>query len=181
MNRDEMAEKHISLVYMVANKLSNLPIDYDERLSLGMGGLMRAMDGFDESKGMKFSTYAVPIIRNEILKAEVKRKRREGIASMDSMETPLYTGSEGKTVTLEDTIPDPQNIEEMVHQKLVVEEVMNQVDKLNKTQSYAIRHYYGIGCEAKTLREIAEDLGISHQGVNGAVKKGIKKLQKVML
>ena len=41
-------------------------IEYDDLYQAGSMGLVKAVDGFDESRGLKFSTYAVPVILGEI-------------------------------------------------------------------------------------------------------------------
>ena len=41
-------------------------IEYDGLYQAGSMGLVKAVDGFDESRGLKFSTYAVPVILGEI-------------------------------------------------------------------------------------------------------------------
>ena len=43
-------------------------IEYDDLYSAGCMGLVKACDGFDESRGVCFSTYAVPVILGEIKK-----------------------------------------------------------------------------------------------------------------
>ncbi len=43
-------------------------IEYDDLYSAGCVGLVKAYDGFDETRGVCFSTYAVPVILGEIKK-----------------------------------------------------------------------------------------------------------------
>ena len=43
-------------------------IEYDDLYSAGCMGLVKACDNFDESRGVCFSTYAVPVILGEIKK-----------------------------------------------------------------------------------------------------------------
>lgn len=68
--RDSLARKHISLVHHVAHKLLRQlapDADLDELLSAGRVGLFRAMETFDASRGLAFSTFAVPRIQGAIL------------------------------------------------------------------------------------------------------------------
>lgn len=37
-------------------------IEYDDLFQAGCMGLVKAADGFDQERGLKFSTYAVPVI-----------------------------------------------------------------------------------------------------------------------
>ena len=41
-------------------------MEYDDLFQAGCLGLVKAVDHFDESRGLKFSTYAVPVILGEM-------------------------------------------------------------------------------------------------------------------
>ena len=73
MTRDEFIEKNLPLVHSLANRFRGRGIEYEELYSAGCVGLVKACDNFDESRGLKFSTYAVPVILGEI-----KRLFRDG-------------------------------------------------------------------------------------------------------
>ncbi len=73
MTRDQLISNNLGLVHSCANKFRNRGIEYDDLYSAGCLGLVKAADGFDETLGFKFSTYAVPVILGEI-----KRLFRDG-------------------------------------------------------------------------------------------------------
>ncbi|MBR2284846.1 MAG: sigma-70 family RNA polymerase sigma factor [Ruminococcus sp.] len=66
-------EENLGLVHMCANRFRSRGIDYDELYSAGCLGLMKAVKAYDCTRGVKFSTYAVPVILGEI-----KRLFRDG-------------------------------------------------------------------------------------------------------
>ena len=70
---DETVEKNLGLVHHCANRFKGKGIEYDDLYQAGCMGLLKAARGFDESRGVMFSTYAVPVILGEI-----KRLFREG-------------------------------------------------------------------------------------------------------
>lgn len=70
---DRLAEKHMGLVRSLCNRFSGKGIEYDELFSAGCLGLSKALNNFDESRGLQFSTYAFPVILGEI-----KRLFRDG-------------------------------------------------------------------------------------------------------
>jgi len=74
MERSAKAEDNIGLVYHIAQKFPNM--DFDEAISAGSLGLVKAANTFDESKGFKFATYAARCIYNEIL-MELRRNRKQ--------------------------------------------------------------------------------------------------------
>lgn len=67
------AEENLGLVHLCANKFRGKGIEYDELYSAGCIGLLKAVKAFDTGRGVKFSTYAVPVILGEI-----KRLFRDG-------------------------------------------------------------------------------------------------------
>lgn len=75
MNRltDEFISENLGLVHSLAHRFKGRGIEYEELYSAGCMGLVKAAKGFDDSRGLKFSTYAVPVIMGEI-----KRLFRDG-------------------------------------------------------------------------------------------------------
>jgi RNA polymerase sigma factor FliA len=68
--RDALLNAHLTLVYHVAQQVCGLLStrhELDELVSYGTLGLIAALDSFDPSRGLAFSTYAVPRIRGAIL------------------------------------------------------------------------------------------------------------------
>lgn len=65
-DRDKMIEDNIGLVHSIAKRFMGRGVDYEDLFQTGCIGLIKAVDNFDESKGFKFSTYAVPVIMGEI-------------------------------------------------------------------------------------------------------------------
>lgn len=64
--RDERIEANLGLVHSCAHKLKGRGVEYDDLFQAGCVGLIKAVDGFDESRGFSFSTYAVPVILGEM-------------------------------------------------------------------------------------------------------------------
>ncbi len=73
MERDEFIESNLPLVHSLANRFRGRGIEYDELFAAGSMALVKAYDNFDFSRGLCFSTYAVPVILGEI-----KRLFRDG-------------------------------------------------------------------------------------------------------
>lgn len=68
--REKLLNEHLGLVHHVARQLSktlSADVDFDELVSCGVIGLMNALDSFDASRGLAFSTFAAPRIRGAIL------------------------------------------------------------------------------------------------------------------
>ncbi len=65
-DRNKLIEENINLVHACAKRFVGRGIEYDDLFGSGCIGLIKAADGFDESRGLCFSTYAVPAIIGEI-------------------------------------------------------------------------------------------------------------------
>ncbi len=64
--RDELYYGNMKLVLSVVKKFNNRGENLDDLFQVGSMGLLKAIDNFDFSHGVKFSTYAVPMIIGEI-------------------------------------------------------------------------------------------------------------------
>ena len=65
-DRDEMIQQNMGLVHACAHKFKGRGIEYEDLFQAGCMGLIKATDAFDESRGVRFSTYAVPVILGEM-------------------------------------------------------------------------------------------------------------------
>ncbi len=70
---NSLAEENLGLVHLCANRFRGKGIEYDDLYGAGCVGLVKAAAAFDRDRGVKFSTYAIPVILGEI-----KRLFRDG-------------------------------------------------------------------------------------------------------
>ncbi|MBR5486106.1 MAG: sigma-70 family RNA polymerase sigma factor [Oscillospiraceae bacterium] len=66
VSREELIENNLGLVHSCAHKFKGKGIEYDDLFQAGCIGLIKASDAFDRERGVRFSTYAVPVILGEI-------------------------------------------------------------------------------------------------------------------
>lgn len=64
--RDLLVTENIGLVWSIVRRFSNRGHELDDLFQIGSIGLIKAIDKFDTSFDVKFSTYAVPMITGEI-------------------------------------------------------------------------------------------------------------------
>ena len=72
-SREELISRNLGLVHSCAHKLKGRGVEYDDLFQAGCVGIVKAADAFDPGRGVRFSTYAVPVILGEI-----KRLFRDG-------------------------------------------------------------------------------------------------------
>jgi len=64
--RQKLIEGNLRLVLSVVQRFTNRGENLDDLFQVGCIGLIKAIDNFDLSQNVKFSTYAVPMIIGEI-------------------------------------------------------------------------------------------------------------------
>ena len=64
--KEQLIVHNMPLIKSIVARYRNKMIEYDDLLQLGAMGLVKAINNFDVSFGVKFSTYAVPMIAGEI-------------------------------------------------------------------------------------------------------------------
>lgn len=70
--KEKLVQHNLRLVYSIALRLRRPGVEFEDLFQVGCLGLIRAIDHFDLSYDVRFSTYAVPVIAGEI-----KRMMRE--------------------------------------------------------------------------------------------------------
>ena len=104
--REERICDNIGLVHACARRFIGRGIEYDDLFQSGCMGLVKAADGFEEERGLKFSTYAVPVILGEIRRlfrdggtVKVSRSLKE-LSLRASRERDAFTAREGREPTI---------------------------------------------------------------------------------
>ena len=64
--KEALVEHNVSLVKCIVKRYLGKGVDYDDLFQIACMGFLKAIAGFDETFGVKFSTYAVPMIAGEI-------------------------------------------------------------------------------------------------------------------
>lgn len=64
--RQELVQRHLNLIWHIVHRFSGRGHEPDDLFQVGSIGLLKAIDRFEVERGLKFSTYAVPLIMGEI-------------------------------------------------------------------------------------------------------------------
>lgn len=87
--KSQFVKQNSGLVYAIVKRFSKQRIGSDDLFQIGCVGLMKALNNFDTSYEVKFSTYAVPIIMGEIKRffrddgnIRISRSLKEGYLQM---------------------------------------------------------------------------------------------------
>ncbi len=98
-NARELIENNIALAYYAAYKLSYArALEFNERVSTAMQGLVKAANRFDPDNGARFHTYALNVIQNE-LNMELRRMNAD---KRKAILVPLEHASGKECISAED-------------------------------------------------------------------------------
>lgn len=198
--KDKIILENLNLVKKVASKIYyRIPkgeIDFDELVNIGVIGLMKALDNYDEDKA-KFSTYAYIRIRGEILdylrsidivprgiRDKIKKKEKPIDETMDipisnsaiflSIEKAIGNSENLKFVdTLKSDMESPEEYAQKVELREKIEATLNLLTENEK------RVIQMIFFEEKDLKEISERLDISMGRISQIKSQAIKKLRDI--
>ncbi|MGI6453384.1 MAG: SigB/SigF/SigG family RNA polymerase sigma factor [Syntrophomonadaceae bacterium] len=109
--RSQVYEANIGLVYMVLERFKNSSYEYEDLFQVGSIGLLKAIDKFDFSFNVRFSTYAVPMIIGEIKKF----LRDDGMVKVQRGVKETYTKIRWAQDKLRGEIGKEPNVGEIAH------------------------------------------------------------------
>lgn len=217
--RDTVFEENVGLIYSVAKRFLGRGVEMEDLFQIGSIGLLKAVDKFDLTFEVKFSTYAVPMIAGEMKRflrddgmlkvsrslkenhyrlfqireeLEIKLGREptllelsqamelpveelvltmESKTEVESLHKTIYQG-EGTEISLMDKLPEKENRQEQIFNKLFLEEILNTLNAKERQLIY-MRYF-----QERTQTEIAKELGVSQVQVSRMEKKILGKLRE---
>ena len=176
--RDVLIERNMRLVAHVVKKYQGTDYDTDDLLSVGIIGLIKAVNTFKMDKGSRLATYAAKCVENEILMLLRASKK---LSREVSLFEPIGVDKDGEAVNLVDVIEmDNREVLEDIILSQDVEELYEAYEKcLKDSEKQVVSLRYGLfGKKEHTQREIAAILGISRSYVSRIEKKAIEKLRE---
>jgi RNA polymerase sporulation-specific sigma factor len=176
--RDKLIEHNLRLVAHIVKKYNMVDKETDDLISIGTIGLIKAIDTFDEEKGIRLATYASRCIDNELLMMLRSGKR---LAKEVYLYDPIGSDREGNEINLLDIIEEAEiDIVENIVLEDDIKKLYHIIGKvLTDREREIICLRYGLSNHKEvTQREIAGKLGISRSYVSRIEKKALKKLRE---
>ncbi len=175
--KDKLIKHNLRLVAHIIKKYYSNESENEELISVGTVGLIKAINTFDNTKGVRLATYASRCIENEILMYFRNQKK----TSLDiSLDEPIETDSQGNPLTLIDIISMDDTIVDDLSAKNNIKLLIKFIEEIkdNREKNLIIMRYGLDGNEPKTQNEIAEIYGISRSYVSRLETKIIKQIRK---
>ena len=176
-----LVERNLRLVVYIAKKFENTGIDFEDLISIGTIGLMKAINSFNADKKIKLATYASRCIENEIL---MQLRRNTKIKNEVSIDEPLNKDSDGNELLLSDILGTDTDITSKRIENEVDKALLKiAISKLNKREMEIMKLRFGIegNGREKTQKEVADMMGISQSYISRLEKRIMKKMKKEIM
>ncbi len=167
---EKLIEHNLRLVAYIAKKFESSGIEFEDLISTGAIGLIKAVKTFKVDKNIRLATYASRCIENEILMQIRKIGKIKNDVSLDK---PLCEDGDGNQLVLADILPcEDDVISQAVDAPAEKQLISEFISKLNSREREIMILRYGLmGQEELTQREVAIKLGISQSYISRLEKR----------
>lgn len=184
--KNELLESHLKFVFNVAKKYKGKGVPLEDLISEGNMGLTKAIEKFDDEKGVKFISYAVWWIRQSIQDCLKKRSTImiNEISEEENVKTVVYDVNdviEEETEYVYETTSEYDDVmKELNDSKKIA--ILGLLKKLPPRGEKIIIRYYGLdGKDEMNLEEIGNELGITKERVRQIKEQCLKILRSEIL
>ena len=177
--RQSLITHNLRLVSHIARKYTVPGYGADDLISIGVIGLIKAVNSYKPQSGTALGTYAARCIENEILMTlRASRKYRGDVSLQDS----VGSDGEGNDITYMDILgTDPDDLENTVIRRVTLEKVHRVLSSLPARERLVLELRYGLlGGQQQPQHEVAKVLGISRSYVSRVEKKAITLLREAI-
>ena len=172
--REEFINGNLRLVLSVIQRFNNRGEYVDDLFQVGCIGLIKAIDNFDVSQNVKFSTYAVPMIIGEI-----RRYLRDNnsIRVSRSLRDIAYKALQVRDMLINRNSKEPTVSEIAKELNLPVEEVVFALDAIQDPVSLFEPIYHDSGDAIYVMDQVSDDKNTDDNWLESiALKEAMKKL-----
>ncbi len=176
-----LIKHNIKFIIYVINNMQRQILSYklnedlDDFISIGVIGLIKAIENYKADKNINFLSFAKVCISNEIKMFLRKNKKQKLNTSLQKV---INADSEGNNIELLQTLSSNQNIEDDYMNKVVISELKKAVESLGDKEKDVILMKNGINSKTYNQKQIADKLGVSQSLVSRIEKKVIQKLSR---
>lgn len=174
--REEYIKGNLRLVLSVIQRFSNSNENVDDLFQIGCIGLIKAIDNFDITQNVKFSTYAVPMIIGEI-----RRYLRDNnsIRVSRSLRDIAYKAIYTKEMLLKKNLKEPTVTEIASELGIAKEDVVMALDAIQSPMSLYEPVYTEGGDALFVMDQISDKKNREENWVEGlALSQAIKRLNE---
>ena len=177
--RNVLIERNLRLVAHIMKKYYAQTSDQEDLISIGTIGLIKGIESFDPSKGVRLGTYAARCVENEVLMHFRSQKKSSQDVSLSDY---IETGNDGAALALMDVVAQDEDLMERISNREDIRKLIRAVDQvLTDQEKQVILLRYGLGGNSpQRQREVAQVTGISRSYVSRIEKKALQKLRQAL-
>lgn len=165
----ELVLRYIFIIEYKAKAYGQTPDEVADLSQEGLVGFIKAVQTFDESKGIKLSTYANTCITNRML-SSISKMNKISFNEALSDDVEALSGS-GSDMAFE------QSPESIILEQEKYKEIISRISCSLTDLEWTVFNLY---LEEKTYSQIADELSLSQKAVNNAMQRVRKKLKSVI-
>lgn len=161
--RAQLVEENVGLIWCVVRRFMGRGVESEDLFQIGSIGLLKAIDKFDFSYDVKFSTYAVPMISGEIQRF----LRDDGIIKVSrSLKEMAYKAFLAREKLQESMHRDPTLEELAENMNVEKEELVMALEASSEVESIYKPVYQKDGNEVPLLERLEEKEGQEEKVLN---------------
>lgn len=185
--KNEILEANLRFVFDIAKHYTGRGVPISELISDGNMGLLRAIDKFDESKNVKFISYAVWWIRQAMLESIKKKNAINFVEIEPNTDNDSYIDKRLIEDDEDDTSFNKELSNENDEKSKEISEnqrniITNIIGTLSDRERDIIENYYGLNSSKElTLSEIGKKYNLSSERVRQIKLVSLRKLRSKIL
>lgn len=171
----KLIEHHLSLVAGVVKKIKEDIKQHEDLTSIGVIGLIKAINDYDYTEDVSLATYAKRYIKNEVVQYLKHNYINQQILLLEET---VMEAETGEMVTIKDLIPSQEsNVEQIILMKERLSTLPSALKLLDDEDRKLIqKRYY----ENQTQAEIAKELGVSQTTISKREKKALIEMRNLI-
>ena len=180
--REQLVEENTGLIWCVVKKFYGRGVEAEDLFQIGSIGLLKAIERFDKSYQVKFSTYAVPMILGEIKRF----LRDDGMIKVSrSFKELAYKAIRAKEKYLEKNGIEPDIFQLAEILQVEKEELAAALDSVNEVESLHKPVYQSDGKEITLSDQISTEVSEQERIVDrmfiADIMRGLKKEERQLI
>lgn len=180
-----LIEHNLWRVPVIVKRFRNTGVEYEDLVSMGTLGLVKAVQTFRPERHVQLQTYATRCILNEVLMYLKHRSCKKNSAIVVSLEETLNEDADGHYLTREDVLgTDEYDGLRCVETKVERQLLSEAIKKLKEQEKTVIGLRFGYGARDDrelSQKEVGEILGLSQSYVSRVEKRALKRLKTELL
>ena len=170
-SREKLIMHNLRLIVNLSKRYQPLKFDNEDLFSIGVLGLITAVDTFDVSKNVEFSTYASSCILNSFYAFFIYSKRKRDLGNYKVSLDKLFN-------VCDENMRVEANYLESIEKDLLLSSMNKALDDLEKN---LVLLYFGFNGVSYMQKDLMVMYGLSQRKVSVTIKKSILKIRNQLI